>query len=146
MIHCTCLCVFTLCMYLCYVQRKKLLQDDGEKRGGGKGGEDMVKALRKKNSELIVATKELEDKIKALKAENDQLVRIIWIIPKNLFYLLHACTIHMYSKKIKVLQGRANRMCVRYWPGSMPRTSLSTLSRSMARTGSSQISGTKWPR
>lgn len=57
------------------MQRKKLAHDEGEKKGGGKGEEEKLKILRKKNSELAVSIKDLEDKIRVLKAENDQLVR-----------------------------------------------------------------------
>ena len=59
------------------LQRKKLLHEDGEKKGDGKINEDKIKMLRKKNSELVILSKELEDKVKTLKTENEQLVCII---------------------------------------------------------------------
>lgn len=37
--------------------------------------DDKVSVLRKKNSELMALTKQLDDKYKALKAEQEQLVR-----------------------------------------------------------------------
>ncbi len=58
-------------------QRKKLLHEDGEKKGDGKISEDKIKQLRKRNSELTSLCKELEDKVKTLKADMEQLVHIL---------------------------------------------------------------------
>jgi len=65
------------------VQRKRLVHDDDDKKGGvaGKGAlEDKIKVLRKKNSELTSLTKQLDDKYRALKSEHDQLVSCsMWV-------------------------------------------------------------------
>ena len=42
--------------------------------GEGKGAEEKLKRLRKRNAELVALARQLDEKTKSLKAENEQLV------------------------------------------------------------------------
>lgn len=60
----------------CTPQRKAAVKEGGE--GDGKGAEEKLKRLRKRNAELVALTRQLDDRTKTLKMENEQLVNILF--------------------------------------------------------------------
>lgn len=67
--------MYVQCDNLCVcgdLQRKTAVKEGGE--GDGKGAEEKLKRLRKRNAELVALARQLDDKTKSLKAENEQLV------------------------------------------------------------------------
>ena len=63
--------MFNVCV-CCDLQRKAAVKEGGE--GDGKGAEEKLKRLRKRNAELVALARQLDDKTKSLKLENEQLV------------------------------------------------------------------------
>ena len=75
--------------------------------GEGKGAEEKLKRLRKRNAELVALARQLDEKTKSLKAENEQLVCAdpppsspslspLWLNYKNKYRIQSVYNVYMY--------------------------------------------------